>query len=60
MSINIRERFRERKFSFLYIKKKKKENEQIRDIKKEKRRWKYIQNNIVFTINFHLALLRIS
>ena len=32
MSINIRERFRERKFSFLYIKKKKKENDKLLSI----------------------------
>ena len=36
MSINIRERFRERKFSFLYIKKKKKENDKLGILKKKK------------------------
>ena len=36
MSINIRERFRERKFSFFYIKKKKKENDKLGILKKKK------------------------
>ena len=51
MSINIRERFRERKFSFLYIKKKKKENDKLGIIKKKK------EDESIFKIILFLPLI---
>ena len=51
MSINIRERFRERKFSFLYIKKKKKENDKLGILKKKK------EDESIFKIILFLPLI---